>query len=262
MPPPAGRSRGPSYTSVADRLEREIAALAPNDRVASEHELAERFGVSRVTTRSALQELERRLVVRRVRGSGTFVAPRLEYVFSPDTPPSWRAVVRSLGHEPTVDVLVCEERPATASERRTLGLAGGHLLHLIRRGSVDGLPASVSEHRIPIELVGDGVAALAAGDSVHAVLEAHGCRPARLHTSAEIEVAPADIGHRLGLDGRPLMWRVSSTNVCRRCGRTVETNEAWMRADVFRLRFELQASRPVRPPTPPSPTSRRAPDAP
>lgn len=51
--------------------------LRPGDRVASEHELAAQFEVSRITSRRALEELTRLSVVERSQGRGTFVAREL-----------------------------------------------------------------------------------------------------------------------------------------------------------------------------------------
>jgi len=66
------------YLEIADRLAAELVGCAPGTRVASEPELADRFGVGRAAARSALQELERRLLVRRVQGAGTFVNRRID----------------------------------------------------------------------------------------------------------------------------------------------------------------------------------------
>lgn len=48
-------------------------ALKPGDRVPSEKQLCDRFGVSRITAQNALNQLERRGTIYRVRGSGSFV---------------------------------------------------------------------------------------------------------------------------------------------------------------------------------------------
>jgi len=70
------------YRAVADDLERQIAsgALRPGERMSGENELAREFSVSRVTVRTALALLEKKdLIVRRA-GAGTFVAmPRLHH---------------------------------------------------------------------------------------------------------------------------------------------------------------------------------------
>ena len=65
----------PRYLDVADTLQREISELAPNSLLATEEQMARRFGVSRVTVRSALDLLEKRGLVSRLRGRGTTVSP-------------------------------------------------------------------------------------------------------------------------------------------------------------------------------------------
>ncbi|GAF86055.1 unnamed protein product, partial [marine sediment metagenome] len=66
----------PIYRQLEDILEEEIAAkqLAPGTRLPSERELCELYGVSVTPVRRALQDLVDRGLVRRRRGSGTFVA--------------------------------------------------------------------------------------------------------------------------------------------------------------------------------------------
>jgi GntR family transcriptional regulator len=63
------------YVTVADRLERRIRAGEFGDagRLPGETDLAEWYGVARMTVRRAHQELVRRGLVRVVPGKGTFV---------------------------------------------------------------------------------------------------------------------------------------------------------------------------------------------
>jgi GntR family transcriptional regulator len=71
----------PLYLQVADRLERWIdaEALGPGASLPSESDLQDRYGVSRVTVRSALNLLERRGRIERHQGRGTFVSlPAME----------------------------------------------------------------------------------------------------------------------------------------------------------------------------------------
>ncbi|WP_257890781.1 GntR family transcriptional regulator [Rhodococcus sp. USK10] len=63
------------YRTIADQLECEIDRLAPGTKLDSEHELMKRFGVGRAAARGAVQELERRLRVRRVQGAGPSAPP-------------------------------------------------------------------------------------------------------------------------------------------------------------------------------------------
>jgi len=55
------------------RKEIEDGNLLPGQKLASENELAEQFGISRQTVRRAIGVLEDQGVVRRVRGSGTYL---------------------------------------------------------------------------------------------------------------------------------------------------------------------------------------------
>ena len=66
----------PLYAQIYTHLIEEIRAglLLPGDRVPTEKELAKQFGVSRITSKRALEELVRVNVVQRMRGKGTFVA--------------------------------------------------------------------------------------------------------------------------------------------------------------------------------------------
>ena len=76
--------RSPRYLDVAVSLEDEISTLAPNSLLPTEHQLAKRFGVSRITVRGALDLLERNGRVTRLRGRGTTVSPaKITRHFSP-----------------------------------------------------------------------------------------------------------------------------------------------------------------------------------
>lgn len=63
------------WAQVAEDLRRDIlsGALPPGARLPNEYELADVYGVARVTVRSALASLERDGLVVVTRGRGTFV---------------------------------------------------------------------------------------------------------------------------------------------------------------------------------------------
>lgn len=63
------------YQSLIDYIINliERGDLAPGEKLSSENELAERFGISRQTVRTATGLLEEQGILRRVRGSGTYV---------------------------------------------------------------------------------------------------------------------------------------------------------------------------------------------
>jgi DNA-binding transcriptional regulator YhcF (GntR family) len=67
----------PAYQRIAQRLRRAIAEgrVGPGGKLPSERELASREGVSLMTARRALTELEREGLARRRVGAGTFATP-------------------------------------------------------------------------------------------------------------------------------------------------------------------------------------------
>jgi len=67
------------YETIVSDLREKIlgGTYKPDDRLPTEHELAERYGVSRITSKRALEELKQLGYVYRVRGSGSFVASPL-----------------------------------------------------------------------------------------------------------------------------------------------------------------------------------------
>lgn len=71
----------PAYFQLAQILYREImnGGMRTGDRVPSENELSEEYGLSRMTARKAISLLTEKGLVRREKGKGTFVSkPRVE----------------------------------------------------------------------------------------------------------------------------------------------------------------------------------------
>ena len=68
----------PAYQRIRDHLFDHIRGgdWSPGDRLPSEHDLKEQFGVSRMTVRRALRELVDEGYVSRVVGAGTYVTDR------------------------------------------------------------------------------------------------------------------------------------------------------------------------------------------
>ncbi len=69
------REKSALYQEIVNRLLEEIqdGTLPPGSKVPSQNRLAEMFGVSTITSRRALAELERMGVINRIQGKGSFV---------------------------------------------------------------------------------------------------------------------------------------------------------------------------------------------
>lgn len=72
----SGQGAEPRYVAIKQSIiERiEIGALKPGDRIPSEAELVEQFGVSRMTANRALRELQNAGIITRLAGVGSFIA--------------------------------------------------------------------------------------------------------------------------------------------------------------------------------------------
>jgi DNA-binding LacI/PurR family transcriptional regulator len=73
--------RRPLYKQIYDELRQKILnhEFAANQQLPTEAELASMFGVSLITSKRALMELEREGLIYRKRGSGSFVRPRAKF---------------------------------------------------------------------------------------------------------------------------------------------------------------------------------------
>lgn len=229
------------YLEIADRLAAELAGCAPGTRVSSEPELASRFGVGRAAARSALQELERRLLVRRVQGAGTFVNSRIDYVISRSRPPSWHATVEAAGATPRSAVKNVERVALTEAEAVRLEREpGSPAHHVVRASYIDDLLASWTEEWIPVDIVPDLDTALQVVDSIDLVLRQMGrVTPVRAWYRVSLEMAPPAVQHELGVESSCPVYLGESLSRDAATGRVLMVSSAWMRADAVRVIVEL-----------------------
>lgn len=238
-------ARIPVYLAAADTLAERIADQPVGTRLPSEDELARDLGVSRLTARAALSELESRYLVRRRQGSGTFVSRRIDYTISRHIPPSWSASVRNAGHTPEVRTTGWRLRkpPAEVRTRMRVG-PRRQLLVLSRDRYVDNELVGFADTWLDPELVPDLTQVLDAGASLHDTLATHyGLKPVRGWFGVALDPAPADVARHLGLSGRPPVIAIRSrTDAAARGHRPVELTVSWLRADVFRVEVDFDTA--------------------
>ena len=237
-----GKSR---YTEIVETLAGELADCEVGTRVASEHEIAARFEVSRAAARSAIQELESRLLVRRVRGSGTFVNRPIDYVISAGRPPSWHQTVRETGATPRR--IVREVRPALLPEELSgrLERPGGSPAHLlIRQGYVNDLLSGWSQEWIPDDIFPDGAdVAVHAVESVDLILRQMAkVEPVRAWCRVSMVIPPPDVAAGLEIDPGRQTWLVESVSRDGCSGRPVMCSNTWSRTEMVRMIVELGGS--------------------
>ena len=131
---------------IEERIERDI--YPTGSMIPSEKDLAEEFGTTRLTIRSAVDELVRRGQIRRVRGKGAFVAQKVPAFFERTV--GFRESVRASGGEPSVRILARSKRYAGPYYADLFGIAEDDLLYSVRRlNCIDGEPVSIEMTLIP-----------------------------------------------------------------------------------------------------------------
>lgn len=138
------------YQQVKEYIARQIqsGAWQPGDRVPSEQELVNRFGVSRMTVNRALRELSEQGRVVRVAGVGTFVAEHkpqstlLSVVNLQDE-------IRMRGHDYACDVILVERVAASIEVAAALELRTGEsVFHSVCVHREDGVPVQLEDRYV------------------------------------------------------------------------------------------------------------------
>jgi GntR family transcriptional regulator len=191
------------YEEIADHLRRVVAGSRPGDRLPSDAELCERFGVSRMTARQAVQTLASKGLLYRTRGQGTFVAPRpVPRVLG--SPLSFTESMRSRGMATTSQILDSGTIEPTGEEAKALGLASGEAaLMLERLRLADGTPMAIERVVFTPRCAAVLSADLEHG-SLHHAFQANGWIPTR--AEAEVTARSATSRERRLLQlGKPVV---------------------------------------------------------
>lgn len=232
----------PYYHQLKALLLEQISrdALNPGDRLPSDHQLCERYAVSRTVVRQALTELEFEGVIVREKGRGTFVAQ----------PKSPQGLVQSLTglYEDVASrnmMLRSEVRrlatvPADAAIAAELGLSAGDPVTVLDRlRFIDDLPWVLVTTYLPEGLVPNLASEDLVNGSLYQVMDRHGVRPVSGRRSVEARSANAALARDLQIARGSAVLLLSSVG-SDRTGRVVEVFHAFHRGD--RTRFDVAIS--------------------
>ncbi|MCU1571562.1 MAG: GntR family transcriptional regulator [Naasia sp.] len=242
--PIARQAATPMYHQLRHRIIDDIArrGLRPGDLLPSEHQLCERFGVSRTVVRQALLQLEHQGIIDRVKGKGTFVAQRKTPETLAHTLLGLYEEVAARGGHVHSDVLRQEIVEADEEIGDALAVDPGEPVVLLERlRHVDGEPWSWTRTYLPVDLGRLILEEDLRDRSLYALLAEHGVRAVRGVRSAEAASADAEQGRLLevGTGGALLVLRSVSYDSH---DRIMEYFIAYHRGDRSRFEFQLTAS--------------------
>lgn len=240
---------GPLYLQLQRRIADAMArgVLPPGASLPAERDIAAMTGLSRVTVRKAIEALVAQGALQQRRGSGTYVAPkveRLEQALSLLT--SFTEDMARRGKSVESVWIGRSVQAPTPEEVMALGLgAGDRVARLERVRRSDGVPLAIERASLPTTILPDPEAV---GPSLYACLERQGLRPVR----AVQRISAANLGARdaelLGVTPGAAGLRIERIGYLA-SGRVVEFTRSLYRGDAYDFAVELKlAPEPERPP--------------
>ena len=204
------RGQKPLHAAIAEQVATAIGEgrLTPGERLPPERHLAQSLGVSRMTVRQALGELERDGLLRRVvgRAGGTFVCePKVER--DPAASGGLSAELRRQGLAAGAELISVEVGAAGRRAAAALGLGrGGPVVVIVRLRLAGGRPLAVERSSLPARLFPD-LEDMDLGGSLYDLMdEGFGLRPVRAVERLETTEARPSDARSLGVKrGTPML---------------------------------------------------------
>lgn len=230
----------PLWQAIERALRVDIAdkIYAPGDKLPTEAELADRFGVNRHTVRHAIAQMVKDGLVRTRRGAGVFVtAAPTEYPIGKRV--RFHQNVLAGGQMPEKRILQIEERPASEKEAERLELPARARLCVYHGLSLaDGNPIALFVSHFPAERLRGIATALAEETGVTDALARCGIAD-YTRVSTRISARAADATQALHLhvsEGAPLVYSTSLN--ADHAGTPVEFGMTWFAGDRVTLTFD------------------------
>lgn len=169
-------SRAPKYVHVKEDIRRKILSKEWVDgcRIPVEAEFCEMYGVSRITVRKALEELQAEGYLEKIQGKGTYVCnPMVEQRLSKFY--SFNEELRQRGMKEQAEVIELSTINADEEMSRHLQIdPGAPVLRVFRIRSTEHGPYAVENSYIPRNLVGDITKEMINENGLYKTLESFG----------------------------------------------------------------------------------------
>ncbi|TFW11597.1 GntR family transcriptional regulator [Massilia arenosa] len=227
----------PLYMQVARKLMQDLrdGRYQVDQALPSERVLSEQLDVSRVTARKAIDQLVEQGLVVRKRGSGNYVAPRIEQPLSNLS--SFSEQLQQRGYKPSSQWLKRAVVMASAEEQMTLGLSPNtRVARLERLRLADDVVMAYEVSTLPASVLPKPEAV---GSSLYEYLNRSGHQPVRALQHIRAMNASATLAEQLGVpEGQAVLFitRVGYLET----GQAVELTHSYCRSDHYDFVAEMR----------------------
>lgn len=237
---PDPRDSSPIYLQLARRLAQLIreGRYQPDEALPSERLLAETLNVSRVTARSAIDQLVSQGLIVRKRGSGNYIAPMLEQPLSQLT--SFSEELQRRGYQPSSRWLERKIDAAQTDEQLTLGLSpGARVVRLERLRLADDVIMAYEMSVLPVSVIADP---MAVNTSLYEYLDSIQKAPVRALQHIRALNAQPRLAEQLGIPDRQAVLFITRIGYLE-SGQAVELTHSYCRSDYYDFVAEMRRDR-------------------
>lgn len=230
----------PCYVQIFEQLRDEVLKLPPGHLVASERELAERHGVSRMTAREAVRVLRHEGLIYHERGRGMFVAHRKLDLHERHALAGFSEAMRRRGLSPGSRLLRFDRVPARGEVAAHLGLRTGEPVYRIERVRLaDDVPMAYECTHVPVAVCPGLYRYDMSREALYRVLrEDFGLRMVRAVEALEATAAGRTIAKLFRTAAADPVLSIRRI-VYAEAGQPIETTRSIYRADRYRATFEV-----------------------
>ncbi len=223
----------PIFRQVAEQIAEEIRSgkRPANSKLPSERELAEKFHISRMTARAAINVLVQRGLIARRSRSGAYVA-QPKYRFDLSSPGGLHDQLQKAGVTPGAKLITSEVLPSGKLEpavARKLRLGEkDEAYHIVRLRTANGEPIALENSYFPVSLFPD-LLDFNLTDSIYGILRKYfSVTPARSFQELEISLLDSEWADVMGVQAD------LPTLEIRRCAVTANGRPFEYACDIYR----------------------------
>ncbi|MFN2119899.1 MAG: GntR family transcriptional regulator [Anaerolineales bacterium] len=231
----------PIYVQIRESLREEITGggLKRGEKLPAEHELADKFGVSRMTIRESIEDLVDEGLLYRRHGVGTFVAyPHLQRDHTRLT--SFFDKAEDEGISVRARLLKLEVIPAKPRVAEALDIPGNKkVIRVETLRYADGVPITIHDAHIPHELFSSIISENFEVQHLWTLFEKCGYRVRRAIQRLEAREADKKVAQLMKIkQGAPVLFK--ERTVYAEDGTPVEFTYCYNRGDVYSLTVALE----------------------